>query len=108
METSKVIDYLITLEENDYEAKSIGKNLFKLDLLPDEDLLENEDLLRSRLNFNQTSVKILSSFNRPLYDRINELPIEQDTLQKYFIDFFRTPKNYILLFSLHKLYFLIR
>lgn len=93
METSKVIDYLITLEENDYEAKSIGKNLFKLDLLPDEDLLENEDLLRSRLNFNQTSVKILSSFNRPLYDRINELPIEQDTLQKYFIDFFRTEKD---------------
>ena len=93
METSKVIDYLITLEENDYEAKSIGKNLFKLDLLPDEDLLENEDLLRSRLNFNQTSVKILSSFNRPLYDRINDLPIEQDTLQKYFIDFFRTEKD---------------
>jgi hypothetical protein len=93
METSKVIDYLIAIEENDYELKSIGNNLFKLDLLPDEELLESEELLRSRLNFNQTSVKTLSSFNRPLYDRINELPLEQDTLQKNFIDFFRAEKE---------------
>ncbi|MBB4804369.1 hypothetical protein HNP37_004456 [Flavobacterium nitrogenifigens] len=90
IETSKIIDYLISIEENDYDTRAIGKNLFHLDLLPDEELLQHEDLIRSRLNFNQTSIGLLSSFNRPLYDRINELPIEQDTLQKDFINFFRT------------------
>ncbi|WP_235891111.1 methylation-associated defense system ATP-binding protein MAD8 [Flavobacterium gawalongense] len=93
LETSKVIDYLIALEDSEYNSKSIGKNLYQLDLLPDEDLLENEELIFSRLNFNQNSINLLSSFNRPLYDRINELPIEQDTLQKDFIDFFRSEKE---------------
>ena len=93
LETSKVINYLISIEENDYNPQTIGRNLFQLDLLPDENLLEQEDLIRSRLNFNQTSIRLLSSFNRPLYDRINELPIEQDTLQKDFTDFFRKEKE---------------
>lgn len=93
LETSKVIDYLIALEDSQYNSKSMGKNLYQLDLLPDEDLLENEELIFSRLNFNQNSINLLSSFNRPLYDRINELPIEQDTLQKDFIDFFRSEKE---------------
>ena len=93
LETSKVIDYLISLEESDYDSEMIGTNLFHLELLPDKILLENEDLVRSRLNFNQTSIKTLSSFSRPLYDRINDLPLEQDTLQQDFINFFRTEKD---------------
>lgn len=93
LETSKVIDYLISIEESGYDAQTIGRNLFQLDLLPDENLLEQEELIRSRLNFNQSSIRLLSSFNRPLYDRINELPIEQDTLQKHFIEFFRTEND---------------
>lgn len=93
LETSKVIDYLISIEESDYDIQSMGRNLFQLDLLPDENLLEKEDLIRSRLNFNQNSISLLSSFNRPLYDRINELPIEPDSLQKDFIDFFRVEKE---------------
>lgn len=93
IETSKVIDYLISIENSNFNTISIGKNLCKLDLLPDEKLLDNEELVRSRLNFNQTSVKLLSSFNRPLYDRINELPIQQDSLQKDFINFFKTEKE---------------
>jgi DNA phosphorothioation-dependent restriction protein DptH len=93
LETSKVIDYLIAIEESNYNSQTVGRNLFLLDLLPDEMLLEQEDLIRSRLNFNQTSIRLLSSFNRPLYDRINELPIEQDTLQKGFTDFFRKEKE---------------
>lgn len=93
LETSKVIDYLIALEDNEYSSMSIGMNLYQLDLLPDEDLLENDEFIFSRLNFNQNSINLLSSFNRPLYDRINELPIEQDTLQKDFINFFRDEKE---------------
>jgi DNA phosphorothioation-dependent restriction protein DptH len=93
IETSKVIDYLISLEESGYDSQSIGKYIYQLNLLPDANLLEKEELIRSRLNFNQTSVRTLTSFNKPLYDRIKELPIEQDTLQRDFVNFFKTEKD---------------
>ena len=83
------IQYLLALEDKGYTKQNIGNFLFHLQLLPDEDLLQNEEATRSRLNFNLRSTNLLSSFNRPIYDRIEDLPLEANTLQKDLAAFFR-------------------
>lgn len=89
MDTGSVIDYLLSLEEQGYSKESIGNQLHLLDLIPDSALLLNSDKIRSRLNFNSESISLLSSFFKPLYDRIAELPLEPNTLQKALVDFIK-------------------
>ena len=85
LKQSNVIDYLLAIEQEEYGNESIGKHLNLLSLFPDTDLLTDEKLFRSRLNLNLESTNLLCAFNRPLYDRIEDLKIEKDTLQKDFI-----------------------
>lgn len=87
------LSYLLALEEESFTKESIGRNLFYLDLLPDLKLLEDENLIRSRLNLNMTSCNILASFNKPVYDRVDELQIKKDSLQKDFIQLFRNEES---------------
>lgn len=89
LKQSNVIDYLLAIEEDDYAVEAIGRHLNLLSLFPDTYLLREEKLFRSRLNLNIESTKLLCSFNRPLYDRIEDLKIEKDTLQKDFIALFK-------------------
>lgn len=89
LKQSNVIDYLLAIEEDKYTLEAIGRHLNLLSLFPDTDLLKDEKLFRSRLNLNIESTKLLCSFNRPLYDRIEDLKIEKDTLQKDFIALFK-------------------
>lgn len=85
--TINAIHYLLALETEGYSEKTIGNNIYLLNLLPDEKLIEDVEKTRSRLNFNQESVSLLSSFNKPLYDRIADLPLETNTLQKEIVNF---------------------
>jgi hypothetical protein len=85
--TTNVINFLITLFEEGVKRENIGNLLYHLHLLPDVDLLKDEQKVRHRLNFNITSMELLSSFNKPLYDRINELPLQKDTLQRELVQF---------------------
>lgn len=85
--TTNVINFLITLFEEGVKRENIGNLLYHLHLLPDADLLKDEQKVRHRLNFNITSMELLSSFNKPLYDRINELPLQKDTLQRELVQF---------------------
>ena len=89
LKQSNVIDYLLAIEQEEYGNESIGKHLNLLSLFPDTDLLTDEKLFRSRLNLNLESTNLLCAFNRPLYDRIEDLKIEKDTLQKDFITLFK-------------------
>jgi len=89
LKQSNVIDYLLAIEQEEYGNESIGKHLNLLSLFPDTDLLTDEKLFRSRLNLNLESTNLLCAFNRPLYDRIEDLKIEKDTLQKDFIKLFK-------------------
>lgn len=84
-----VINYLLSLEEKGYSKKSIGNQLYLLDLIPDSALLDQDDKIRSRLKFNSESIGLLSSFFKPLYDRIAELPLEPNSLQKDLVDFIK-------------------
>jgi len=87
--TVSIIKYLLALEENGYSKEAIGNNLYLLNLLPDEKLVLDAEKIRSRLNFNLESTLLLSSFNKPLYDRIAELPLEPNTLQKDLVSFIK-------------------
>jgi hypothetical protein len=93
IDSSNVIDYLLSLEEKSYSKESIGNQLYLLDLLPDSALLDKSDKIRSRLNFNSKSIDLLSSFYKPLYDRIAELPLEPNSLQKELVSFIKTENN---------------
>ena len=100
MKQSNVIDYLLAVEQDEYSNESLGKHLNLLSLFPDSDLLIEDKLFRSRLNLNMESTNLLCSFNRPLYDRVEELKIEKDTLQRDFISLFKNEPQIISAFIL--------
>ncbi len=87
--TVSIIKYLLALEEGGYSNEAVGNNIYLLNLLPDERLIVESEKVRSRLNFNLESTELLSSFSKPLYDRIAELPLEPNTLQKEIVSFIK-------------------
>ena len=91
-ETS-LLSYLLALEQESFTRESIGQYLFYLGLLPDLRLVDDENLIRSRLNLNMVSCNILTSFNKPVYDRVDELQIKKDSLQKDFVQLLRNEDN---------------
>ncbi|MGO3181274.1 MAG: methylation-associated defense system ATP-binding protein MAD8 [Aequorivita sp.] len=89
----EIIDYLIALEEEGYDEKAVGNQLHHLSLIPDEILLNKKEKIRSRLNFNRENVALLSAFNKPLYDRISDLKLENDSVQKDIVDFLKNEND---------------
>jgi DNA phosphorothioation-dependent restriction protein DptH len=89
LRTVQVIKYLLELEKVGYNNENIGNRLYHLNLIPDSILVSDLDKIKSRLNFNLDSIQLIASFNKPLYDRISELPLESNTLQKDIIDFLK-------------------
>ena len=84
-----IIKYLLALEEEGYSNEAVGNNIYLLNLLPDNKLIEEPEKVRSRLNFNLESTELLGSFSKPLYDRIAELPLKPNTLQKDIVSFIK-------------------
>lgn len=89
LQRNHFINFLINIIENGITDEEIGNNLYYLELLPDNILLKEKEKLRTRLNFNIDCSEILSNFGRPLYERISELPIENNTIQKALIELFK-------------------
>ncbi|MDF1865318.1 MAG: ATP-binding protein [Saprospiraceae bacterium] len=89
LNTINIIHYLLALEENGYSDESVGNYIYHLDLIPDSSLIMEPEKVRSRLNFNLKSIKLLSTFSKPPRDRISELPLEPNTLQKELINFIK-------------------
>lgn len=87
--TTKVINYLLALEQFDFSRESVGENLYLLDLIPDSNLLEKPKIMRARLGLNAESIENLASFNKSIYNRVDDLKIQKNTLQKDFVQFFR-------------------
>lgn len=87
--------YLILLEEHRYEDNAIGEYLFLIGGLPDHKLLDDPSVARARLILNQKSVNVLAAFNKSIYDRVDSLEIEKDSIQKELIQFFREEKNVV-------------
>lgn len=97
---TSLLSYLLALQEESFTKESIGRNLPYLGLFPDLRLVDDENLIRSRLNLNMTSCNILAAFNKPVYDRVDELQIKKDSLQRDFIQLFRNENNITSLNSL--------
>jgi len=93
LQRTHFINFLIKILSNGLSDEVIGQNLYHLELLPDNILLKEKEKLRARLNFNIDCSEILSNYGRPLYERISELPIENNTIQKDLIDLFKTESN---------------
>ncbi|WP_202800226.1 hypothetical protein [Pontibacter sp. BAB1700] len=87
------INYLLDLHEKGYNSDNFGDLLFHLNLIPDSDLLKEKAKVRPRLSFNVQSIKTLSSFSKPIYDRIAELPLEPNSIQRSIVDFLKNESD---------------
>jgi DNA phosphorothioation-dependent restriction protein DptH len=87
--TTRIINYLLSLEDGGYSNEKVGNNIYLLKLIPDAKLIEETEKVRSRLNFNIISTELLCSFGKQLYDRIAELPLAPNSLQKDIVEFIK-------------------
>ncbi len=88
-----IINYLMALETQGYTAIHIGNYLYLLDLIPDADLVLDATKTRNRIHSNLISVNILVKHKKTLYERILELPIHKNSIQRDLVDFFRSETN---------------
>lgn len=87
------IQFLLGIEEANWEKIAVGENLNHLGLIPDAILSSEEAKIRARLNFNNISTQKLSDFNRTIFERIKELPLERNSIQKDIVSFFKSSGN---------------
>lgn len=89
VENSSIINYLDALENSGYTAEHIGDFIYLFGLIPDKDLLADATTTRGRLQTNLASIHKLLEYNKLLYDRILELPIHKNSVQRHIVDYFR-------------------
>lgn len=92
---SEKINYLIYLEANKYESVALGKGIYLLRLIPDSILADNVDVLRKRLSYNAQNIELISDFSKSISERIVELKLEQNTIQKEIAGFLQSESKAI-------------
>jgi DNA phosphorothioation-dependent restriction protein DptH len=88
-DTTARIQYLLAIESENWTRKAVGDFLFLLGLIPDSSLGQEESKTRARLNFNTISADKLSDFNRTIFERLKELPLEKNSIQRELIYFLK-------------------
>lgn len=83
------IEYLLTLYNYGFSTENIGNFIYKLNCIPDNKLISAHEKIRIRLNYNRQSVELLSNFGKSIYERISELPLEPDTLQRELVRYLK-------------------
>lgn len=86
---SKLLPYVLSIQKAGFTEASLGDNLFYLGLIPDHILCNDRQQMLSRLNYNMIVTERLSDFSQSIYERVDQLPIEKDSLQKDLIRFFQ-------------------
>lgn len=78
-----ITNYLLYLELNQYKDEAWGNGLYLFGMLPDKDLVKDDSLIRRRfmINFEKIST-VLSDFSMPAADRIAELPLQKNSIQR--------------------------
>lgn len=80
---SMLINYLLYLEINYYSQWSWGNGLYLFGVLPDNDLMKDENAVRRRFLINLDKVtSVLANFSMSPSDRIASLPLKKNTIQK--------------------------
>jgi hypothetical protein len=93
LKNTEIINFLINLKEVGYSNGSIGNNVYNLNLIPDTKLLEDRNKIRSRIKFNMECVEVLSTSDKPIADRISQMPIESNTLQNEIVNFIKREEH---------------
>ena len=76
------INYLLYIVLSGLTDKSIGNGIFYLGLMPDEKLAQRKEYAPSFLMKNDDCISVMSNFSSTIADRVVELPIKANTLQK--------------------------
>lgn len=76
------INYLLYVLLNDMTDEAIGNGIFFLGLIPDSTLTQKKDYIQIFLMKNDDCISIMSDFSSTIADRVVELPIKPNTLQK--------------------------
>lgn len=87
------IQYLLYVRSLQWSDESIGNGLAFLSLLPDEIVAGEMKRVRQRLSFNLKCINTLGDFSLPVPDRVQSLPIEQNSLQKEITQFFKSENH---------------
>jgi hypothetical protein len=90
---SNSIKYLLAIKANEFAWESIGNNLYLFGLIPDSNLFASEVQIKARLNFNQLCSGLMASFNKPIYDRISEMPLEPNTIQSSIVSYLKAENS---------------
>jgi len=90
-----IIKYLITLQQVGYTIENIGNYIYLLNLIPDAYLFANgSDSTRNRLSSNIDCINLLLlEKDKTLYERISELPLEVNSVQRLLVDLFRNEEE---------------
>lgn len=84
------LQYLLYVRFHNWSDDAIGNGLAFLNLIPDKKISSQYTHIRQRLLYNLKCVDILGDFAHPIPDRIRELPLVPNTLQKEITGFLRT------------------
>lgn len=80
---STAINYILFLELNQFEDEAWGNGLFIFGILPDKDLIKEQNAMRRRFMLNIEKVSsVLGDFSMTAADRISMLPLQKGTVQK--------------------------
>lgn len=90
---SNSIKYLLAIKASEFSWESIGNNLFFFGLIPDSKLFASEAQTKARLNFNILCSGLMASFNKPIYDRISEMPLEPNSIQPSIVNFLKAESS---------------
>ena len=76
------INYLLYIVLSGLTDKAIGNGIFYLGLMPDEKLAQRKEYAPSFLMKNDDCISVMSDFSSTIADRVVELPIKANSLQK--------------------------
>lgn len=86
----QLIQYLLYCKSLNWSDDAIGNGLAFLNMIPDEKIALEYNRIRPRLLYNLKCIDILGDFAHPIPDRVRELPISPNSLQKEITGFLRT------------------
>lgn len=87
-----MVEYLMELEKSGYTPEVIGNSIYLLNLLPDTELLSDDEQIRIRVDANLRSINLISQFDLPVYNRITQLSLKPGSIQRDLVDFFNEEK----------------
>lgn len=91
---TSVVNYLLYLELNHYSEDAWGNGLYLFGMLPDKDLIKNENSTRRRFMLNLEKVSsVMADFSLTAADRIATLPLVRNTVQKELMLFLTATEN---------------